>query len=56
MEGKTWSFSQRVAREAMLNATGSVRKAITENNPVRISSVADRWNRTMLHNDSLWPC
>ena len=40
----------------MLNATGSVRKAITENEPAaRLMAIADRWNRTMLHNDSLWP-
>ena len=56
MEGKTWSFAERVAGEAMLNATGSVRKAITENEPAaRLMAIADRWNRTMLHNDSLWP-
>ena len=55
-EGKTWSFAERVAGEAMLNATGSVRKAITENEPAaRLMAIADRWNRTMLHNDSLWP-
>lgn len=56
-EGKTLSFAQRVARDAGLNATGSVRKAIIENRDEAAMTIAlaDRWNRTMLHHDSLWP-
>ena len=50
------SFAERVAREAGLNATGSVRKAIIEReDAAMLMAIADRWNRTMLHNDSLWP-
>ena len=48
------SFAERVACEAGLNATGSVRKAIIEReDAAMLMAIADRWNRTMLHNDSL---